>query len=135
MKNTKQSGKFTLFAYQHKSHYFIGVCLEFDLIVEGRTLIEAKKRILESSLNYLCTVIKNNLSEKLLNFSPDPIYLKKYLELLKRRVKTIEKIEEKIDTKEEQKSEKLIPWDEYFSQDVPYNKGTLNELKKEKLCV
>jgi len=131
--NTKERGKFTIFAYQYKQpNYYIGVCLEFDLITEGKTLIEAKKNIFHASVGYLLTIIKNNLSDKLLNFTPDPIYLREYIKLLKRRTKTIERIRKE----KKQKSENLIPWDKYFSQqDIPYSKDLIKEFEKEEACV
>lgn len=132
LKNTKERGKFTLFAYQHKPGYFVGACLEFDLIVEGKTLIEAKKNIFRASISYLLTVIKNKLSDKLLNCPPDPVYLKEYIRLLKRRAGIMEKIEKG----KKQESEKLIPWDKYFAQqDIPYSPDSLKKLRREELCV
>ncbi|XOB46609.1 MAG: hypothetical protein ACKKMV_00280 [Candidatus Nealsonbacteria bacterium] len=132
MRNTKKKGKFTIFTYPQKPNYFIGVCLEFDLITEGQTLVEAKENIFRASVSYLQTIIKNNLSDKLLNFPPDPKYLKEYTKLLKKRVRMIEKVKKE----KRQKEKKLIPWEEYFSfQDVPYNPDFFKKLKKEKVCV
>ncbi|XOB42165.1 MAG: hypothetical protein ACKKMP_02260 [Candidatus Nealsonbacteria bacterium] len=132
MKNTKKKGKFTIFSYQEKSNYYIGVCLEFDLIVEGKTPREALKNILNASIGYLIVIIKNNLNNKLLNLTPDQKYLREYTKLLKRRMKRIEKIKKV----KKQKKEKLIPWNEYFSsQDIKYNPDFLKNIKKEEVCV
>lgn len=121
MRNTKKQGKFTLFAYPEKSNY-MGVCLEFDLIVEEKTPQEALKHILNASFGYLETVIKNNYSDDLLNEKPPIKYLKKYQEILKRRTEEIAKAR-----KEENK---LIPWDKYFSQDILYNPSIIKESEK-----
>ena len=119
MKNTKKQGKFTLFVYQEKPTYYIGVCLEFDLIVEGKNLQETLKHILNASMGYLRTVIKNNYSDDLLNEKPPIKYLKIYQKILKKRMEEIAKAREE--------ENKLIPWDKYFSQDIPYNSSTIKE--------
>lgn len=67
MKNTKKRGQFRMFVYREKPKYYIGVCLEFDLIQEGENAREVMQRIQEASLGYLKTVIKNNLDDDLLN--------------------------------------------------------------------
>jgi hypothetical protein len=132
MKNTKRKGKFTIFTYQYRENHFIGVCLEFDLITEGETAIEAIKNIFSASINYLRTIIKNDLNDKLLNLTPEQKYLREYTRLLKGRAKKIEKIERP----EKKKKEKLIPWDKYFSsQDFQYNPKFLKDIKKEETCV
>ena len=56
-RNTKEKGKFTLFVYKEKPNYYIGVCLEFDLLAEGSSLEEAMQRIDKICWNYLQIVI------------------------------------------------------------------------------
>jgi len=132
MKNTKRKGKFTVFTYEYKENHFIGVCLEFDLIIEGETVIGAMKNIFSASTDYLRVIIKNDLNDKLLNLTPEQKYLREYAGLLKRRAKKIEKIERS----EKKKKGKLIPWDKYFSsQDFQYNPKFLKDIKKEEVCV
>ena len=38
--NTKQQGRFSSIAWKEKPGYYIGVNLEFDLLVEGKSLKE-----------------------------------------------------------------------------------------------
>ncbi|MFQ6049979.1 MAG: hypothetical protein ACE5J0_03025 [Candidatus Paceibacterales bacterium] len=111
MKNTKREGKFTLFVYQEKPNYYIGVNLDFDLIQEGKTAPETMERIKEASLGYLETVIKKNLSNNLLNRPAPEEYWKKYRTLLRKRAE----------------AKKLIPWNQYF-QDFPYTRRSLKQL-------
>jgi len=88
MKNTKKQGKFTLFVYPEKPNYFIGVCLEFDLIQEGKTAQETMENIKRASWNYLITIIKKRWSDSLLNKQAPKVYwdkYKAYLEYLKKK--------------------------------------------------
>jgi len=114
MRNTKKRGKYTLFVYPEKPNYFIGVCLEFDLIQEGRTAQETMERIKEASFGYLETVIKKNLSDDLLNRPAPKEYWKKfkaYLEYLKR------KYDER----------RRLMWQEFLQQQI-YTPHTLRKL-------
>lgn len=111
MRNTKKQGQFTLFVYREKPNYCIGVNLDFDLIQEGKTAPETMERIREASLGYLKTVIKNNLSDDLLNRSAPKEYWGKYRKFLRKRAE----------------AKKLIPWNQYF-QDFPYTRQSLKEL-------
>jgi len=111
MRNTKKQGKFTLFVYREKLNYYIGVNLDFDLIQEGKTAPETMEKIKDVSLGYLETVIKNNLSDNLLNRPAPKEYLEKYRTLLKKRAE----------------AKKLIPWNQYF-QDFPYTRQSLKQL-------
>ena len=130
MKNTKKQGGFTTFVYRYEENHFLGVCLEFNLITEGRTAPEAIQNIFRASCEYVRVIIKNDLSDKLLNLIPEQKYLKEYSRLLKRRAQTIEKIE-----KSKKKEEKLISWDKYFSsQDFRYNPKFLKDAKEE-VCI
>ncbi len=95
MKNTKEQGKFTLFVYPEKPNYFIGVCLEFDLIEEGETVQETLKTIWEASDFYLETIIKKNWSDELLNELAPEEYWEKYRNYLKKEIKESSKKEDK----------------------------------------
>ncbi len=97
MRNTKKRGQFTTFVYQEKPNHYIGVCLEFDLIEEGGNTQEVMNQIKEASLGYLKTVIKNKLSDDLLNKKPSEKYLKKYKEFL-----------------ELKRKKSLIPWEDFL---------------------
>jgi len=78
MRNTKKQGKFTLFVYPEKPNYYIGVCLEFDLIQEGKTIPEAMEKIKSASISYLKTVIKFNMDDDLLNRMAPKEYWEKF---------------------------------------------------------
>lgn len=82
-RNTKEKGKFTLFVYKEKPNYYIGVCLEFDLLIEGESLVEAMQQISKVANDYLQIVIENNWSDDLLNQSAPKEYWKKFFEFLK----------------------------------------------------
>ena len=111
MRNTKQQGRFTLFVYQEKPNYYIGVNLDFDLIQEGRTAPEVMEKIKKTSLGYLETIIKKGLSDDLLNRPAPKEYWGKYRMLLRKRAEV----------------KKLIPWNQY-SQDFPYTRQSLKQL-------
>ncbi len=88
MRNTKKQGKFTLFVYPEKPKHFIGVCLEFDLIQEGKNVQEAMENIKKATWNYLKTIIKKKWPDDLLNRPAPREYWKKYkiyLNSLKKR--------------------------------------------------
>lgn len=82
--NTKEKGKFTFLAYQEKPNYYIGVCLEFNLLVEAKTFNKAMQKIKETAWFYLENVIKNKLPDYLLNEPASSKYWKKFLELMKK---------------------------------------------------
>lgn len=82
--NTKERGRFTFLAYQEKPNYYIGVCLEFNLLVEAKTLGKAMKRIKETAWFYLENVAKYKLPDSLLNESAPSKYWKKYTEIIEK---------------------------------------------------
>lgn len=98
MRNTKKRGQFNLFVYREKPNYYIGVCLEFDLIQEGSNPREVMMQIKEASIGYLETVIENNFSDDLLNKKSPIKYQKKYREFL-----------------ELKRKQSAIPWEEFFT--------------------
>lgn len=64
--NTYKSGRMSYLVFKDKRGY-TGVCLEFDLIINTDTLDEAKEQITELSRAWVENVLKNKLSEELLN--------------------------------------------------------------------
>ena len=86
MRNTKKQGRFTLFVYPERPNYYIGVCAEFDLIQEGKTIPETMERIKEASINYLKTVIKFNMSDDLLNREAPKEHWRKFKLFQKKKV-------------------------------------------------
>lgn len=111
MRNTKKQGKFTLFVYQEKSNYYIGVNLHFDLIQEGKTIQEAIENIERVTWGYLKTVIKKKWSDDLLN-RPAP---KEYWDKYKTHLDHLKKREE---------DRKRLMWQE-FLQEYFYNPNIL----------
>lgn len=82
--NTRENGKLTFLAYQEKPNYYIGVCLEFNLLVEAKTLEEAMKKIKETAWFYLENVIKHKLPDSLLNEPAPKEYWKKFMEIVEK---------------------------------------------------
>lgn len=80
-KNTKKSGYIEFFAYQERDK-FIGVCLTFDIIEEGKNIEEVMKSLNEAALLHLKVVQEKNLSDDLLNRHAPEEYWSKYFELL-----------------------------------------------------
>ena len=78
MKNTKQKGKFRLFAYQEDSNCYVGVCPEFDLVQGGECLAETLENVKRVSINYLKTIIKFKMNDSLLNKKASPEHWIKY---------------------------------------------------------
>ena len=79
--NTYNSGMVTFLIIKEKSK-FIGVCLEFDLIVQADNAKETLEQILDYAMLWRRNAIKNKLPEELLN-RPAP---KKYWEIYKKLV-------------------------------------------------
>lgn len=79
--NTKEKGIIEFLVYKERDT-FIGVCLTFDIVEEGDNPIELMKSVKEAAEVHLETVIKENLSDTLLNrYAPDE-YWKKYFETM-----------------------------------------------------
>ncbi len=88
--NTYTSGTVTFLILQERDK-FIGICMEFDLEVEGKTAKEAKEKLDDLTHAWLENVVENKLSEELLNKSaPKPYW--DILKEAKERVKKREKI-------------------------------------------
>jgi hypothetical protein len=82
--NTKKFGKLRFVVYKEKNQ-FVGVCLELDEIVIENSIEKAANRIFEASKGYVETVIKENLSDELLNQrAPIKYYIKYYTSKIKR---------------------------------------------------
>lgn len=71
--NTKKQGVVRTIIFK-KGKVFEAVCLDFDLIEEAKTLVEAKNQIKEAVVGYVQNVCKNNLSDELLNRHADKKY-------------------------------------------------------------
>jgi hypothetical protein len=88
-KNTKKEGLMELFIYRD-SDKFIGVNLTFDIVEEGDNPALLLKSIEEASVLHLETVVKNNLSDDLLNRYAPEEYWDKYFASLARANKKSE---------------------------------------------
>ena len=78
-KNTKERGVVEFLTYKEGDAY-IGVCLTFDIVEEGTSPIELMRSITEAAELHLETVVKNNLSEDLLNRYAPEEYWEKYFQ-------------------------------------------------------
>lgn len=88
--NTYQSGVVTFIAFYEKDKYY-GVCLEFDLVTQAKSISEAMEQIKDYTYGWYKNIVINQLSEKLLNKSAP----KKYWNKLK-------EIQQKIENKKQQ---------------------------------
>ncbi|MCU0653147.1 MAG: hypothetical protein MUD10_02710 [Candidatus Pacebacteria bacterium] len=82
IKNTKQCGIARILTFPSDTGY-TSVCLDFDLIEEAKTRDAALEQMKESVEGYLQCVLKNNLSDNLLNRHADKEYWDMYNQYLK----------------------------------------------------
>lgn len=75
--NTKKRGIIEFLFYKEGNRY-VGVCLTFDIIEEGDDLINLKQSLEEAASLHLKVVIKENLSDDLLNRYAPEEYWEKY---------------------------------------------------------
>ena len=78
-RNTKKAGVIEFFTYKEGDSY-VGVCLTFDLLEEGSDPVELARSLKDAAELHLETVIKNDLSEDLLNRYAPEEYWEKYFE-------------------------------------------------------
>ena len=81
-KNTKEKGTIECLVYK-EGNAFVGVCLTFDIVEEGDNPTELMRSIKEAAELHLETVIRNNLTDELLNRYAPEEYWKKYFETAK----------------------------------------------------
>ena len=95
--NTYESGSYRIFIYKKKSDKeFTAVCLEFDLIIKGKTLKAAKECIMDVTTAWIRNVQENKLSETLLNRPADKKYWELYKGVLVSEQRAIEEEQHKI---------------------------------------
>jgi len=80
--NTYDSGVVTFLVFPNKKKY-IGVCLEFDLVVQEDTLEKAMEQIKDYAKLWHKNAVKHKLSEEILNRPAPKKYWKLYADLLK----------------------------------------------------
>ncbi|MFZ2720187.1 MAG: hypothetical protein WAZ27_04955 [Minisyncoccia bacterium] len=78
-RNTKKGGVIEFLTYK-EGNGFVGVCLTFDIVEEGTNPVELAQSLKEAAELHVETVIKNNLSDDLLNRYAPEEYWKKYFE-------------------------------------------------------
>ena len=75
--NTKNRGNVTIFFFKEKAKY-ISVCLELDIVKEGKSLEELNQSMMEAVTGYIVTIRKQNLLDELLNRPAPKKYWEKY---------------------------------------------------------
>ncbi|TSC78648.1 MAG: hypothetical protein G01um101429_716 [Parcubacteria group bacterium Gr01-1014_29] len=85
-KNTKNKGTIEFFVYPEKGKY-IGVCLTFDIVEEGKDPQQLMGSLLEAARLHLKVVRDKNLSGNLLNRYAPVEYWKKYFAYLQHTAK------------------------------------------------
>jgi predicted RNase H-like HicB family nuclease len=80
-KNTKKEGVIEFLVYKDKAGY-TGVCLTFDIVEQSNDLSKLMESIKEAAEFHLETVIKNKLSNDLLNRYAPEAYWKKYFPII-----------------------------------------------------
>lgn len=68
MKNTVEKGTVTIFSYfDTQENTFIGVCLEFNIVLTGNHPFAVTHEVLEMAKSHIETVRDHNLPDELLN--------------------------------------------------------------------
>ena len=99
MKNTKNRGILHFLIYkEHSSKEYTGVCLELGLLDVSENPDYLKQSLIDAAKGYVHTIIKEKLSDDLLNISPAKEYKELYLRALQslRIDRKIEKVEPKL---------------------------------------
>lgn len=92
-KNSKKNFELRFVLYpSNKKGWYTAACLDLALIRDGKDAFKLYQQINKLALRYLESIVKNNLSEKLLNQKLPKKYIKKYNEELENN-KTKEKWE------------------------------------------
>ena len=67
MKNTKDQGIIRFITIPDKENGFLGVCLDFDIVISGENRRAVMDRVQESAMGHLSIVVEKGLSDSLLN--------------------------------------------------------------------
>lgn len=79
MKNTKEKGTLHFLIYKKMdSKEYTAICLELGLVEVSQNPDYLKESVVDAAKGYVHTVIKENLSDELLNLTPPKEYLKIY---------------------------------------------------------
>lgn len=83
MKNTKNTGILHFLIYKELlSKEYTGVCLELGLLEVSENPDYLKQSLIDAAKGYVHTIIKENLSDDLLNIPPTKEYKERYLKAL-----------------------------------------------------
>lgn len=82
MQNTKHGGTIRFFIYKEGKKY-VGVCLDLDIVEEGKDIEKLKESLGEAARGYVETIIKEEMNESLLNQHAPKKYWEKYRSYLK----------------------------------------------------
>jgi len=93
--NTKKKGTYEFFFYKEKGKS-IGVCLTLDIVEEGKNLKQVFNNLIEAVRGHIFTVIKKNLSDKLLNRPAPKYYWERLEEFIKLKEEQNKRIPEPV---------------------------------------
>ena len=79
-KNTKKGGLLRFLFFQEK-RTFVGVCLDLDIIVEGKDFNQVQSELKQTSRDHVELVIKEKLSDDLLNRHAPKKYFNMYSQI------------------------------------------------------
>src|SRR3989338_7815561 len=83
MKNTKNKGVLHFLVYREpSSKEYTGVCLELGLVEVSENPDFLKQSLIDAARGYVHTIIKENLSDELLNVKPSKEYVELYMNAL-----------------------------------------------------
>jgi len=88
--NTHKLSNVTFLVIPEKDK-FIGVCLEFDLVIKAESMKEAQEQIQDYANLWFKNAVKNKLPEEVLNRSADSKYWDIFKALVKRDQERIER--------------------------------------------
>jgi hypothetical protein len=88
-RNTYKKGSLNFFIYNEKD-YFVGVCLELDIVVEAETIQETKQELCDEVYSYVTSIINKKLSEDLLNRPAPKEYWDKFYDFLQNKIKAFD---------------------------------------------
>lgn len=82
--NKKESGVLNFLTYQDKeTGKYCGICVQLGLYSEGDDLEEVRTNLAEAARGYVRTVMKDNLSDELLDVKPTEETMSIYKEAIK----------------------------------------------------
>ena len=87
--NTYEKGSVTYLIIQDSKDKYVGVCLEFDLEIEAKTLEKAKECLEDYVHLWLKNAVRHKLSEEVLNKPAPKKYWKVYENLIKQDLKKL----------------------------------------------